>query len=167
MTTCFVAGKGEPGCGRSLALSFKDVHHPCCGQGQAELGPYLLHGLATRFFLQHSGEKGVHQPGGGGKLPPTARSGCDSPSTAWATVTPCAGPPCPQLVLRRRPHQGGAYKMSYATGAVSASLDGPVLTPVVRTGVRTRRCALGRPPFAGAALGRRWPLPSVLRWWLP
>jgi hypothetical protein len=99
-----VVGKGEPGCGLPAALSFKDVHHSCWGQGQARLGTYLLHGLATRFFLQHSGEKGVHQPGGGGELPPAALSGCDSLSTARATVAPCVGPPCPQLVLRRWPH---------------------------------------------------------------
>jgi hypothetical protein len=29
------------------------------------------------------------------------------------------------------------------------------------------RCRLGRPPFAGVALARRWPLSSVLRWWQP
>jgi hypothetical protein len=27
------------------------------------------------------------------------------------------------------------------------------------------RCRLGRPPFVGVALARRWPLSSVLRWW--
>jgi hypothetical protein len=29
------------------------------------------------------------------------------------------------------------------------------------------RCRLGRPPFVGVALARRWPLSSVLRWWQP
>jgi hypothetical protein len=57
--------------------------------------------------------------------------------------------------------------MSYAAGVVSAFLDGLVLTPVVRTGVRTSLCVLGRPPFVVAALVRRWPLSSVLRWWPP
>jgi hypothetical protein len=54
------------------ALSFKDVHHPCRGGGQAELASCLPHGLATCFVLQHLGEKGVHQPCGGGELPPAA-----------------------------------------------------------------------------------------------
>ena len=27
------------------------------------------------------------------------------------------------------------------------------------------QCRLGRPPFVGVALARRWPLSSVLRWW--
>jgi hypothetical protein len=56
---------------------------------------------------------------------------------------------------------GGSYKTSYAAGAVSAFLDGLVLTPAVRTGARTSLRALGRPPFAGTALVRRWPLSSV------
>ena len=50
------------------ALSFKDVHHPCWGRGQAELGSCLPHGLVTRFFLQHLEEKDVHQPCKGGEL---------------------------------------------------------------------------------------------------
>jgi hypothetical protein len=56
MTASLVVGKSESGCGLSLALSFKDVHHSCWGGGQAELVSCLPHGLVTRFFLQHSGE---------------------------------------------------------------------------------------------------------------
>jgi hypothetical protein len=61
-------------------------------------------------------------------------------------------------------HTGGSYKTSYAAGAASALLDGLFLTPLVRTGARTSSRALGRPPFAGTTLVRRWPLSSVLRW---
>jgi hypothetical protein len=50
------------------APSFKDVCHPCWGGGRAELGLRLPRGLAARFFLQHSGEKGVRQPCEGGEL---------------------------------------------------------------------------------------------------
>jgi hypothetical protein len=67
MTTSLVVGRSEPGYGLPPALSFKDVHHPCWGGRRAEPGSYLPHGLVTRFFLQHSGEKGVHQPCGGGE----------------------------------------------------------------------------------------------------
>jgi hypothetical protein len=116
MTTSLVVGKSEPGCGLPAALSFKDVHDLCWGRGQAELEPCLLHGLATRFFLQHSGEKGVHQPCGGGELPPTTWSGCGSPSTARATVAPCAGRPCPWPFSRRRPHRGGRTRRRMPRG---------------------------------------------------
>jgi hypothetical protein len=118
MTASLVVGKSEPGRGLSLALSFKDVHHPCWGGGRAKLGPCLPHGLATRFFLQHSGEKGVHQPYGGGELPPAARSGCGCPPTVRTTVAPYAGRPRPWPFPRRWPHRGVAQHVVRREGGV-------------------------------------------------
>jgi hypothetical protein len=158
------------------------------------LGSRLPPGLSARFFLQHSGEKGVHQPCGGGKL--RVRG------TGRLRVLPAATCLVPQLgwpqrrlrcclllfgwgVASHPPHgrrsrhaqvrhihgfshaggrTGGRYKTSYAARAASAFLDGLVLTPAVRMGARTSLRTLGRPPFAGTALVRRWPLSSVLRW---
>jgi hypothetical protein len=68
MTTSLVVGRSKPSCGLPPTLSFKDVHHPCWGGGRAESGLRLSRGLAARFFLQHSGEKGVRQPCEGGEL---------------------------------------------------------------------------------------------------
>jgi hypothetical protein len=68
MTNSLVVGRSKPGCGLPPALSFKDVHHPCWGGGRAESGFRLPRGLAARFFLHHSGEKGVRQPCEGGEL---------------------------------------------------------------------------------------------------
>jgi hypothetical protein len=65
MTTSLVVGRSKSGCGLSPTLSFKDVHHTCCGGRQVEPGPYPPFGLVTRFFLQHSEGKGVHQSCGG------------------------------------------------------------------------------------------------------
>jgi hypothetical protein len=96
-------------------------------------------------------------------LPPAVWLGRGCPSTARATVAPCVGPPHPRL-LRAGSRTEGQYKTSYAAGAAVAFLDGLVLTPAVRTGARTSSRALGRPPFAGTALVRRWPLSSALRW---
>jgi hypothetical protein len=45
------------------------------------------------------------------------------------------------------------------------NIPSSVLAFVARTGVRTCRCALGRPTLAGAALADRWTSPSVLTWW--
>jgi hypothetical protein len=45
------------------------------------------------------------------------------------------------------------------------NIPSSVLVFVARTGVRTCRCALGRPALAGAVLVDRWTPPSVLRWW--
>jgi hypothetical protein len=68
MTTDLVVERSEPSCGLPPALSFKDVHHPRWGVGQAEWELRLPRGLAVCFFLQQSGEKGVRRPRGGGKL---------------------------------------------------------------------------------------------------
>jgi hypothetical protein len=62
---------------------------------------------------------------------------------------------------------GGHTTRRTPRGAVLVFWDGPILVLGARTGVRTCRCALGRPPLAGAVLVGRWPLSSVLRWWQP
>jgi hypothetical protein len=62
---------------------------------------------------------------------------------------------------------GGSHNTSYAARAVLVFWDGPVLVFVARTGVRTCRCALGRPALAGAVLVGRWTPSSMLRWWQP
>jgi hypothetical protein len=161
------------------------------------LGSCLPHGLAARFFLQHSGEKGVRQPCGGGELrvrgtgrlqvPPAATCPVPRLGWPWRRLRRCLLP-FGQGVAVRPPHgrrsrraqvrhihdfscaggrTRGTYKTSYAVGAASAFLDGLVLTPAVRTGARISSRALGRPPFVGTALVRRWPLSSVLRWSSP
>jgi hypothetical protein len=127
MTVGLVVGRSKPGCGRCPALSFKDVHHPRCGGGRAEPGFYLPHGPASRFFLQHSGERaltglaeGVNFDNAGPvvicsvhgllaqlalarppTLPPAAWSGHCYPSTARAAVVPCAPG---DRTRRRTPH---------------------------------------------------------------
>jgi hypothetical protein len=59
VTTSSMVGRSKPGYGLCPALSFKDLHHPCWGGGQAELELYLPYGPAGHFFLQHSGEKAL------------------------------------------------------------------------------------------------------------
>jgi hypothetical protein len=44
MTVSLVGEKSEPGRGLSLALSFKDVHHPCWGEGKPSCGQVLRMG---------------------------------------------------------------------------------------------------------------------------
>ena len=82
------------------------------------LAPRLSRGLVACFFLQHLGEKGVHQPCGGGKLPPAAWSGCGCPSTARATVASCAGRPRPWPFPCRRPHRGVVQDVVRRRGGV-------------------------------------------------
>jgi hypothetical protein len=82
--------RSEPGCGFPPALSFKDVHHPRWGGRRAELGSCLPHGLVTRFFLQHLGEKDVRQPCGGGELRLRGAGRPQAPSTV-ACLAPWLG----------------------------------------------------------------------------
>jgi hypothetical protein len=158
MTTSSVVGRSKPGCGLCPALSFKDLHHPCCGGGRAEPGPASAW-ASDALLPPASGEEDILQLCGGGILQPcggrrtaAAWPGCSIPSSARATVAGCTG---------------GSHNTSYAARAVLVFWDGPVLVLVARTGVRTCRCALERPSLAGAVLVGRWPLSSVLRWWLP
>jgi hypothetical protein len=58
------------------------------------LGSRLQHGLVARFFLQHSGEKGVHQPCRGGEL--------QVRGTGQLRVPPAAACPVPRLGWPRR-----------------------------------------------------------------
>jgi hypothetical protein len=133
MTTSLVVGRSKPGCGLPPALSFKDVHHPRWGGERAELGSCLPHGLAARFFLQHSGEKGVRQPCEEGEL--------------WV---------CGASRLRRRqlPRAWllGLGGFGAASGAASCRFDGAWLS-VHRTG---DGCAVRR-----SATSTAFPAPSA------
>jgi hypothetical protein len=59
VTTSLMVGRSKPGCGLCPALSFKDLHHPCCGGTRAEPEFYLPHGPTGHLFLQHSGERAL------------------------------------------------------------------------------------------------------------
>jgi hypothetical protein len=59
VTSSLMAGRSEPGCDLGPALSFKDVHHPCWGGGQAEPELYLPRGFVGQPLLQHSRERAL------------------------------------------------------------------------------------------------------------
>jgi hypothetical protein len=59
VTTSLMVGRSKPGCGLCPALSFKYLHHPCWGGGQAEPELYLPHGFVGHLLLQHSGERAL------------------------------------------------------------------------------------------------------------
>jgi hypothetical protein len=68
MTTSSWVGKGKPGCDLGPTLSFKDVHHPCWGGGQAEPALDLPCGPAGHLLPQRSGEEALTGPAGGADL---------------------------------------------------------------------------------------------------
>jgi hypothetical protein len=155
VTTGSMVGRSKPGCGLCPALSFKDLHHPCWGVGRARaclcMGwrPASSSGIWGWKPSSSSAEE-ASSSHAGGRRTAAARPGCSIPSSARAAV-----------VGRTR----GSHNTSYAAKAVLVFWDSPILVLVARTGVRTYRCALGRPALAGAVLVGRWTPPSVLRWW--
>jgi hypothetical protein len=82
VTTSSSVGRSKPGCDLGPTLSFKDVHHPRWGGGQAEPALYLPHGPRQRG----AGRRRASSP-------PACRAcglaPCD-PSCRRAAAAPCA-----------------------------------------------------------------------------
>jgi hypothetical protein len=157
VTTSSMVGRSKLGCGLCPALSFKDLHHPCWGGGRGEPGPTFA--WASVPLLPPASGGGNHPPALQRRHPPAmpGKANCCCPARVQHSVL-CPGD-------GGHPHQAGSHNTSYAARVVLMFWDGPILIFVVRTGVRTCRCALGRPALAGAVLVGRWTPPSVLRSW--
>jgi hypothetical protein len=100
---------------------------------------------------------------------PSSSSAEEAPSShagEGELLLPSQGATFRPLFGRRWPAApGGSPNTSYTVRAALVFWDGPILVFVTRTGVRTCRCALGRPAPAGPVLVGKWTSPSVLRWW--
>jgi hypothetical protein len=156
VTTSLMVGRNKPGCGLCPALSFKDLHHPCCGEGRAEPELYLSHGLVGHLFLQHSGERALtglaegvdfDNAGLAGRkrrqlqhawLAGSAGFGATSGATshrwggAWLSAHRTGG--CCAV------RTGGSSKTSHATRAAFVFLDCLVLTPARRLRAEVGAC---------------------------
>jgi hypothetical protein len=195
VTTSSMVGRSKPGCSLCPALSFKDLHHLCCGGGRAEPELYLPYGPAGHLFLQHSGERALtglaegrtsttrgrsaasvvssSMPGSLAQLalallpvpPPTAGAERGCPPTVRAAVAPCAPGDRPR---RRTPlGQRSCYWIVLSSLRHDASARRSV--PARPRGLEwgSAGAGWGGRHFVGVAPARRWPLSSVLRWWLP
>jgi hypothetical protein len=146
VTTSLMVGRSKLGCGPCPSLSFKDLHHPCWGGGQAEPELYLPHGFVGHLLLQHSGEKaltglaegadfdnaglvdherrqlqrvGLAGSAGSGSAPgaPSRRQAeCGYPAAVWGRAARTGGPP----------------KTSCAARVAFVFLGYPALAPVRR-----------------------------------
>jgi hypothetical protein len=88
-----LARRSKPGCDLGPALSFKDLRHPCWGEGRAEPELYLLRGSAGHLFLQLLVVETILQLCGGGVLQPcrggqtvVVQLGCNISSSVLAFV---------------------------------------------------------------------------------
>jgi hypothetical protein len=104
VTTRSMVGRSEPGCDLSPALSFKDLHHPCWGGGQAEPEIYLPRGFVGQPLLQHSRERALTGLAGGADFDNAGPIGGErrqlqrvglaaQPALAWLSVPPLAARP--------------------------------------------------------------------------
>jgi hypothetical protein len=89
VTTSPWVGRSKPGCDLGPALSFKDVHHPGWGGGQAEPELYLPRGSAGHLLFQLLVVETILQLCEGGVLQPcrgrrtvAAQLGCNIPSSS-------------------------------------------------------------------------------------
>jgi hypothetical protein len=155
MTTSSMVGRSKPGCGLCPTLSFKDLHHPCCGGGQAEPEFYLPHGPVGRLFLQHSGERaltGLAEGANFDNAGPVGRKrrqlqrawlAGSAGSVAASDAASCrlirAWPSVHRTGGRCAGRTGGPSKTSHATRAAFVFLDCLVLTQARR--LRTEVCA--------------------------
>jgi hypothetical protein len=142
MTASSMVGRSKPGCGLCPTLSFKDLHHPCCGGGRAESGFYLPHGPAGRLFLQHSGERvltGLAEGANFDNAGPVGRKRRQL-QRAWLAGFVAASDAASCRLIRAWPsvHRtgdcyvvctGGSSKTPYAAWATFVFLDCLVLTP--------------------------------------
>jgi hypothetical protein len=131
-----VVERSEPGCGLPLPSALRIFIIRAWEEGEPSWGPAFRMGWrpvssssirGRRAFTSLAEEAnfgyvepadcrpaGRHVPGSSAwmasapplTLPPAVWLECDCPSTARATVAPCAGPPHPRLLPRRRPHRG-------------------------------------------------------------
>jgi hypothetical protein len=65
VTSSSMVGRSEPGCDLGPALSFKNLHHPGWGGGQAEPELYLPRGFVGHLLPQHSRETALTSLAGG------------------------------------------------------------------------------------------------------
>jgi hypothetical protein len=93
VTTSSWVGKSKPGCDLGPTLSFKDVHHPRWGGGQAEPALYLPCGPAGHPLPRRSGVEALAGPAGGADLDNVGLAGVVTSSVSESSVGLPAAPP--------------------------------------------------------------------------
>jgi hypothetical protein len=165
----------QPGCSPPSAVTQDDDRRPRGGEERAGSWPlpcpqlqgcssFVLGRRASRVGSLPSawaGDPLLPSAFGGEGRPPAlwgrrtstcCQSGCGCPSTARATVAPCAGRPCPRPFPCRRPHRGVAQHVVRREGGVrvlgqsrpcSCGEDGSEDLPVRIGATAIRRCGVG------------------------
>ena len=160
VTTSLMVGRSKPGCGLCPALSFKDLHHPCWGGGQAEPELYLPHGFVGHLLPQHSGERALAGLAEGADFDNAGPSGRkrrqlqhawlagSAGSVAASDAASCrlirAWPSVHRTGGRCAVRTGGSSKTSHAARVAFVFLDCLVLTPARRLRAEVGACPSAR-----------------------
>jgi hypothetical protein len=133
VTTSHWVGRSKPGCDLGPTLSFKDVHHPRWGGGQAEPELYLPRGFVGQPLLHHSRERALTGPARGADFDNVGLvdGGRRQPRRVGLAGLAPGAPSCREggcHVVRT----GGPPKMSRAARAAFVFWGGPAFAPVRR-----------------------------------
>jgi hypothetical protein len=141
VTSSLMAGRSEPGCDLGSPLSFKDVHHPCWGGGQAEPELYLPRGFMGQPLLQHSRERALTGPARGADFDNTGLVDGGRRQLQHVGLAGLApGAPSRRKGGCRAVRTGGAPKTSRAARAAFVFWGYPAFAPV-----RRLRAGVGAP----------------------
>jgi hypothetical protein len=133
VTTSPWVGRSKLGCDLGPTLSFKDVHHPRWGGGQAEPELYLPRGFVGRPLLRRSRERALTGPAGGSDFDNAGLvdGGRRQPQRVGLAGLAPGAPSCRKGGCRAV-RTGGPPKTSRAARAAFVFWGGPAFAPVRR-----------------------------------
>jgi hypothetical protein len=181
VTTSSMVGRSKPGCGLCHALSFKDLHHPCWGGGQAEPELYLPYGPVGHLLLQHSGERALTGLAEGADFDNAGSIGRKRRQLQHAWFAGSAGSGTASGATSHRWAECGYLPAVRAAVVPRAPGDRPrrrallgwrscswAVLPSLWHDASAQRSVLAHPEDSSGELPvGRWPPSSVLRWWQP
>jgi hypothetical protein len=169
VTTSPWVGRSKPGCDLGPALSFKDLHHPCWGGGQAEPELYLPRGFVGQPLPQHSRERALAGLAGGSdsdNAGPIGGERCQLQRIGLAGSAgsgSAPGAPSRHKGGCRAARTGGPLKTPRAARAAFVFWGCPAFSPVRQLCMEVGAPLIREDPSGDLPVGRRL-LSSVLRW---
>jgi hypothetical protein len=158
VTTSPMVGRSEPGCDLGPALSFKDLHHPRWGGGQAEPELYLPRGFVGQPLPQHSRERALTGLAGGADFDnagPIDGGRRQLQRVGLAGLAP--GAPSRRKGGCRAARTGGPPKTSRAARAAFVFWGCPAFAPVRRLRAEVGAPLVREDPSGDLPVGRRLP----------
>jgi hypothetical protein len=170
VTTSSWVGRSKSGCDLGPALSFKDIHHPGWGGGQAEPELYLPRGFVGHLFPQYSRERALTSLAGGSDFDNAGLIGGEHHQLQHVGLAGSAGSgSAPGAPSRRESgcraaRTGGPPKTSRAARTTFVFWGCPAFAPVRRLCTEVGASLVREDPSGDLPVGG-WLPSSALRWW--